>query len=147
MSKLLTFFGVDIPKARRIYAQNGNSVKGLLYTFYRQSFLKDGTLIGTDAHGNKYFQNKEFSIGRSRWVIYSPKFGMDFDGSMVAPEWFGWLHYKTDELPTAPSMATPKYTDAVTPHDYMMTNTSEAYMPYSTAKPKVQAWTPPKAAA
>ena len=30
---------------------------------YRQSFLKDGTLIGTDGHGNKYYENKEFAIG------------------------------------------------------------------------------------
>jgi len=145
MSKVLQFFGIDLPKAARIYAQNGNSIKGNLYAFYRQSFLKDGTLIGTDGHGNKYYENKEFAIGRSRWVIYAPKFGMDFDASMVAPEWYGWMHYKTDELPTAPTLATPIYVDAVSPHTPHMTcNTTEAYMPYSTSKPKVQAWTPLK---
>ena len=34
-----------------------------------------------------------------RWVIYNPKHNVDYDGSMVPAEWFGWLHYKTDKTP------------------------------------------------
>ena len=35
-----------------------------------------------------------------RWVVYSPKHGVDYDGSMIPAEWFGWMHYKTDIPPT-----------------------------------------------
>ena len=38
-------------------------------------------------------------IGRNRWVIYSDRFGYDYDASHVDPQWYGWLHYKTDTLP------------------------------------------------
>jgi NADH:ubiquinone oxidoreductase subunit len=33
-------------------------------------------------------------------VIYNEKSGLEYDGSMVPAEWFGWLHYKTDFPPT-----------------------------------------------
>ncbi len=39
-------------------------------------------------------------LGRNRWVIYNDKTGLEYDGSMVPAEWFGWLHYKTDLPPT-----------------------------------------------
>ena len=39
-------------------------------------------------------------LGRNRWVIYNEKTGVEYDGSMVPAEWFGWLHYKTDFPPT-----------------------------------------------
>jgi len=152
MSNLMKFMGWDVAKAKRVVEQNGGLL-GSLYAFYRQNFIKEGTYIGSDAHGNKYYENKEYYIGRSRWVIYAPKFGTDFDGSMVAPEWFGWLHYKTDECPTTPSLAVPKYVDTKIPHSYQSfascpdkNQPDLPYMPYSTTKPKVQAWTPPKAA-
>jgi len=32
-------------------------------------------------------------------VVYNPKYNVDYDGSMVPAEWFGWLHYKTDKTP------------------------------------------------
>jgi NADH:ubiquinone oxidoreductase subunit len=35
----------------------------------------------------------------TRWVVYNPKYNVDYDGSMVPAEWFGWLHYKTDKTP------------------------------------------------
>jgi len=44
------------------------------------------------------------SLGRNRWVIYNPKNGLEYDGSMVPAEWFGWLHYKTDFPPTVVSL-------------------------------------------
>ena len=54
-----------------------------------------------------YFPNKNSPInlyltflGRNRWVIYNEKTGVEYDGSMVPAEWFGWLHYKTDFPPT-----------------------------------------------
>jgi len=146
----MQFFGLDVAKAQRILAQNGG-VKSTLYTLYRQGFVKEGALVGSDAHGNKYYENKEYNIGRSRWVSFAPKFGTDYDGSMVSPEWYGWLHYKTDEKPTAPSLTLPKYVNVAVPHKYQSFAScpnadTDAYMPYSTTKPKIQPWTPPKPA-
>ena len=43
-------------------------------------------------------------LGRNRWVVYNPKNGLEYDGSMVPAEWFGWLHYKTDFPPTIVSL-------------------------------------------
>ena len=38
--------------------------------------------------------------GRNRWVIYNEKHNVEYDGSMIPAEWFGWMHYKTDTPPT-----------------------------------------------
>jgi len=37
--------------------------------------------------------------GRNRWVEYADRVYLDYDGSQVPAEWFGWLHYKTDLPP------------------------------------------------
>lgn len=87
---------------------------------HRQDDLKTGDLIGEDKYGNKYFENKMFFYGRyiglfarqwinygvelffagrNRWVEYNEKLALDYDGSQVPAEWFGWLHYKTDLPP------------------------------------------------
>ena len=38
--------------------------------------------------------------GKNRWVIYNEKHNVEYDGSMIPAEWFGWMHYKTDTPPT-----------------------------------------------
>lgn len=81
-------------------------------------------------------------IGTNRWVIYSEKVGLNYDGSQVPAEWFGWLHYKTDLLPHQ-DPARPKY-KWMTDHKPNLSGTYEAYMPYSTTKPKIQSWKPPQ---
>jgi len=48
-------------------------------------------------------------LGRNRYVIYNEKTGVDYDGSMIAPEWFGWMHHKTDKPPTEVSLEKPLY--------------------------------------
>ena len=76
-------------------------ILGSLYQLYRMDVLKDGTLIGEDKYGNKYYQNNRYFVGRSRWIVYNDiAYHMDYDGSQVPPEWYGWLHYKTDLPPT-----------------------------------------------
>jgi NADH:ubiquinone oxidoreductase subunit len=70
-----------------------------------ESTFRKGTLVGTDANGNKYYQDLEAPYGRTRWVEYPTMpgvFGIDlkFDGSMVSPEWHGWLHYMHDKTGT-----------------------------------------------
>ena len=103
--------------------------------------------------------------GKNRWVIYNPNVGVEYDGSMIPAEWFGWMHYKTDTPPTEvwkglkllwcyifleiffPNLimslqkAPVKYKWMVE-HDANPSATAKAYVPYSTAKPKIQSWTP-----
>ncbi|KAF2355768.1 NADH dehydrogenase [ubiquinone] 1 alpha subcomplex subunit 12 [Trinorchestia longiramus] len=139
----MAFFGLDkISKLFNLIKENGG-VRQSLYKLYRQNDLKSGTLIGSDRLGNKYYENNYYFMGRNRWVIYSPSLGTDFDGSAVSPEWFGWLHYKTD---TPPVKVPPvQYGFIDTTPSPNPTGTSQAYIPYSTTKPKIEAWVPPKA--
>lgn len=53
-------------------------------TVYRQDELKDGTLVGEDKFGNKYFENPRYFYGRNRWVEYSDNYNMNYDGSQVS---------------------------------------------------------------
>ena len=76
---------------------------GSLYQLFRTDEVKNGTLIGEDKYGNKYFENKRYFVGRSRWVIYNENVYFDYDGSQVPAEWYGWLHYKRDTPPTVVS--------------------------------------------
>lgn len=56
--------------------------------------VKDGKLVGEDKYGNKYFENPYYFYGRNRWVEYATHYHLEYDGSQVPAEWFGWLHYK-----------------------------------------------------
>src|SRR3954452_1493686 len=51
-----------------------------------------GTLVGTDAFGNRYYQNKD---GSRRWVVYNGT----VEASRVPPDWHGWLHFTFRESP------------------------------------------------
>ncbi|KZC04229.1 PREDICTED: probable NADH dehydrogenase [ubiquinone] 1 alpha subcomplex subunit 12 [Dufourea novaeangliae] len=137
MAKLL---GLDkVVKFVRIIRENGGIFKSLR-TAYRMDTLKSGTCVGEDEFGNRYFENNEYFYGTNRWVVYSDRYGMDYDGSQVTPEWFGWLHYKTDLLPHKdPSRPKHKW---MTEHKPNLSGTNEAYMPYSTVPPKIQPWKP-----
>lgn len=67
--------------------------------------------------------------------------GMDYDASQVPAEWYGWLHYKTDLLPSE-DPSRPKY-KWMMDHTENASGTPDQYMPYSTTKPKIEAWVPP----
>merc|ERR1712198_559208 len=113
-----------------------------LVIILRLDDLKTGKVVGTDVHGNIYRENNNYLFGRNRWVEYVPAVGTDYDGSMVPAEWFGWLHNKVDEPPT---LKPPTDYSWQSGHGFNETGTSKAYVPYSTTKPKVEAWVPPKA--
>jgi NADH:ubiquinone oxidoreductase subunit len=83
-----------------------------------------GTLIGTDSYGNRYYRGtRKRTDGRERrWVMYSG----EFDPSKVPPEWFGWLHYTSDEPLTAGSAFHKPW---VKPHEANPTGTEAAYRP------------------
>ena len=139
MAKLL---GLDkVAKFFQIIRDNGGFLNSL-GVLYRIDELKSGTLVGEDKYGNKYYENKSYFYGSNRWVIYSEKVGLNYDGSQVPAEWFGWLHYKTDLLPHQ-DPARPKYKWMID-HKPNLSGTYEAYMPYSTTKPKIQPWKPPQ---
>ena len=57
-----------------------------------------GELVGTDAEGNRYFQDKRVVPGmrRKRWVMYN---GVA-EASRVPPEWHGWLRNTYPDPPT-----------------------------------------------
>ncbi|XKL62940.1 hypothetical protein PGB90_005304 [Kerria lacca] len=113
-----------------------NSLKKL--TYYDD--LKKGTLVGTDEFGNRYYNNNYYFFGRNRWVEYADHVGFNYDGSQVPPEWYGWLHYKTDYLPEN-DPTRPNYPWVLKPSENL-TGTKAAYMCYSTTKPKIVVWTP-----
>ncbi|XP_023949877.1 probable NADH dehydrogenase [ubiquinone] 1 alpha subcomplex subunit 12 [Bicyclus anynana] len=119
--------------------QNGG-VFGSLYKLYRQEELKDGKLVGEDSFGNKYYENPRYFYSRNRWVEYSDKFNMNYDASQVPAEWYGWLHYKTDLLPHQ-DPGRPKY-KWMAEHTENLSGTTGQYVPYSTTRPKVEAWMP-----
>ncbi|XP_011306971.1 probable NADH dehydrogenase [ubiquinone] 1 alpha subcomplex subunit 12 [Fopius arisanus] len=125
----------------KVIKQNGGPI-GCLKTLYRMDDLKWGTLVGEDKYGNKYYENNYYFYGRNRWIVYAPYVHMNYDGSQVPAEWFGWLHYKTDLLPqNDPSRPKHKW---MIDHQMNLSGTNQAYMPYSTTKSKVEPWKPPQ---
>ena len=72
---------------------------------------------------------------------YNEKHGIDYDGSMIPAEWFGWMHYKTDFPPTKVPPTSYKW---MQDHRENLSGTSEQYVPYTTTPPKIQTWVPPK---
>ncbi|XP_041987700.1 probable NADH dehydrogenase [ubiquinone] 1 alpha subcomplex subunit 12 [Aricia agestis] len=145
MSKLLKLipyekwrFALDIVK------HNGGIIKSL-EKMWRMDTLKIGAYKGTDSFGNKYFENPYYMVGRSRWVEYNPAVKWHYDASQVTPEWFGWLHYKTDKIPEADCPRVNLMKDVwakqwLLPHEENLTGTNRAYYPYSTTKPHIHLW-------
>merc|ERR1712198_791360 len=105
MGGLVKLLGLDKIAKLSTIIKNHGGLRASLYHLYQTDDLKNGTLIGEDKYGNKYYQNDEYFYGRNRWIIYNPKHGVDYDASMVPAEWFGWLHYKTDVPPTVKAPA------------------------------------------
>eukprot|EP00051_Salpingoeca_urceolata_P020365 m.304475 g.304475 ORF g.304475 m.304475 type:complete len:128 (-) comp19604_c0_seq1:96-479(-) len=112
-------------------------LKPAIYSLFREGKVVEGTLVGTDELGNKYYENNdEYHYGSNRWVDYANYWHSD--ASQVTSNWHGWLHYITDKTPTndKPSWGAPFVEN--------LTGTKQAYVPYSTTKPKIQAWQPPQ---
>lgn len=103
-----------------------------------------GELVGSDAQGNKYYQDKRVIAGRrrKRWVMYN---GVA-EASRVPPEWHGWLHYTTDALPPAGGAPRKPWQKEHLPN---LTGTDMAYRPPGHSlssrekpKPPYEAWKP-----
>ncbi len=94
---------------------------------------KAGRLVGTDAFGNKYYENAEELPLRDRWVDY--KTSMYYDASELQPGWHAWLGHLTD---TPPSPAS----SPVKEHLPNQTHTRGAFKTYATVVPVIARWTP-----
>jgi NADH:ubiquinone oxidoreductase subunit len=84
--------------------------------------LLNGQLVGTDALGNNYYQERAVRPnGRSRrWIAYKG----EVEASLVPPEWHSWLHYTTDKpIQTSARRAWSK------PHMPNATGTPASYRP------------------
>ncbi|KAI5700144.1 hypothetical protein M8J76_005711 [Diaphorina citri] len=137
MAKLL---GLDkLAHLMQAIKQNGG-ILGSAKILLRTDDLKFGTLVGVDKLGNKYYENKHYFYGRNRWVVYHEKFGLNYDGSLVPAEWYGWLHYKTDYLPHE-DPGRPKY-KWMAEHTENFSGSNKQYVPYSSTRTKIEAWKP-----
>lgn len=103
-----------------------------------------GELVGTDAEGNRYFQDKRIVPGmrRKRWVMYN---GVA-EASRVPPEWYGWLHHTLAEPPPAGGGPRKAWQKERLPN---LTGTDHAYRPPGHSlsegekpKPAYEAWRP-----
>ena len=62
--------------------------------------FKFGTYMGSDAAGNRYYENRvDYPFGQHRWV--EPGDIHNFDSTSIAPEWQGWMNSQSDEPPCA----------------------------------------------
>lgn len=62
--------------------------------------FKFGTHMGTDAAGNKYYENlHDYPFGQHRWV--EPGDIHNFDSTSIPPEWHGWMTSMNDEPPSS----------------------------------------------
>ncbi|MBM3643771.1 MAG: NADH:ubiquinone oxidoreductase subunit NDUFA12 [Alphaproteobacteria bacterium] len=104
-----------------------------------------GEQVGSDREGNRYFQDKRVVAGRRRrrWVVYKG----ETEASRVPPDWHGWLHYTTDQVPPAGGLPRKSWQKE---HQANLTGSDRAYRPAGHAlaqggeKPKApyEAWKP-----
>ncbi len=106
-----------------------------------------GELVGTDADGNRYYQDKRMIAGarrRKRWVIYN---GV-VEASRVPADWHGWLHYTSDTpppvggLPRKPGQKEHLPNLTGTPLAYHPPGSAMAESRESKPKPHYEAWRP-----
>lgn len=106
--------------------------------------VRAGKLVGEDKYGNKYFEDSSWFVGRHRWVEYPKYKNLEYDASQISPEWFGWMHWKYDYPPNEDLVKMKTKYKWMLDHSENLSGTKDAYMPYSTTKPKIDAWDPKK---
>ncbi len=86
---------------------------------------KHGKKIGKDNTGNTYYEAAPIKgyKRKRRWVLYK---GMP-EASKVPPEWHGWLHHQTNDIPSDKNDKHRKPWQK--PHQANMTGTNLAYRP------------------
>lgn len=100
-----------------------------------------GRFVGTDEFGNKYYRHRK---NDRRWVIYKG----EAEASSIPPGWHGWMHHRTDTLPTEESYVPRSWQK---PHQQNLSGTQAAYRPEGSLlnkgrRPEVsgdyEAWSP-----
>lgn len=105
----------------------------------RECNVRVGTIVGEDKYGNKYYENDSYIAGRNRFVVFPYEGRMEYDGSQIPPEWHRWMQHSTDQPPsTHPPTPRKFFLD----HERNLSGSKDAYVPYSTTKPKIEAWKP-----
>jgi len=102
---------------------------------------KAGTFVGADRYGNKYYENltEELPL-RTRWVDYKDT---ELDASHIEPGWHAWMSYLVDKAPTEDKIMELGIRPWESKQPRVnMTGGRAAYRPYSTVKPKYDAWKP-----
>jgi NADH:ubiquinone oxidoreductase subunit len=108
---------------------------------------RKGEHVGSDGAGNHYYRAKSAmpdSIPERRWVIYN---GYS-EATAIPPGWHGWMHHRTDTLPTDENYVPREWQTA---HHENLTGSAAAYRPPGsiaiggkpkTVAPDYQAWQP-----
>ena len=99
---------------KMLFSWWNSATLGTLLTTWTQ-----GSAVGEDAFGNRYYQNKD---GSRRWVLYNGT----VEASRVPPDWHGWLHHTFAEPPTKAPLRTQSWE---TPHLPNLTGTDQAFRP------------------
>uniref|UniRef100_A0A914HUK8 NADH dehydrogenase [ubiquinone] 1 alpha subcomplex subunit 12 n=1 Tax=Globodera rostochiensis TaxID=31243 RepID=A0A914HUK8_GLORO len=117
---------------------------GGLRAAIKQRYLTDanraGDFVGEDKFGNRYFEEKTYFVPRDRYVVYPERVWLDYDASMIPPEWHRWLHHICDKPPTIEPPAERK--KWMMEHRVNSLEMADKYVPYSTTRPKVEGWVP-----
>ncbi|ORZ35044.1 NADH ubiquinone oxidoreductase subunit NDUFA12-domain-containing protein [Catenaria anguillulae PL171] len=101
--------------------------------------VKSGTLVGTDHHGNRYYENLNELWQRERWVVPVSK---KFCPTDIPAEWHMWIHKVDSRTPQELADQLPKH-KWIAPHTSSLTGSIANYKSYDTTpEPKVEAWTP-----
>jgi len=123
-----------------------------MFSVYLRTLL-NGTLIGEDEFGTKYYEEKKhFFKGfpkfgqprkKRRWAVFKK----EAEASQIPSHWHGWLHYTTDEIPeTAHLHQTYTWQKE---HQPNLTGTPKTYRPKGSLmsahkiRKDYEAWTPP----
>lgn len=96
-----------------------------LSTLYISFFTKmRGKKIGVDQFGNTYFTGKARTGQKRerRWVMYNGQ----PEATKIPPEWHGWIHHQTDQIPQDKNPLRRKWQKEHVPN---LTGTPYAYVP------------------
>ncbi len=89
------------------------------------TWVSGARIVGHDQQGNVYYHakpRKGYKRER-RWVLYKG----EAEASRIPPEWHGWIHHQTDDIPAPGSPSFRRSWQK--PHVANMTGTNKAYRP------------------
>ncbi|CAO1629166.1 unnamed protein product [Sympodiomycopsis kandeliae] len=101
---------------------------------------KVGKYVGSDAAGNKYYEDHNEIPGRHRWVEFAQN--DTFNASQVEPVWHAWLHHIQTLPPSQDAALAERRQTWEAPARENLTGTRGAFKTYSTTKRKINQWEP-----